>query len=199
MALLLGCAFPAKFLLAAFCFLLVPLELHSQGYSAAAVGRFQMIYPILMVVCVPLFATMADRLSARSLFVVAGGLVAGLGALLVPLNASVLLIILALVLLGLGQSMSIASQSALVADSASTTGGRSAGVLGLFRLVERSGNAAGPAVAGVLLSAVGFAPAIAMVGAVTVLGALAFAASGRGMREARSGATSASASEGTAV
>ncbi len=199
MALLLGCAFPAKFLLAAFCFLLVPLELHSQGYSAAAVGRFQMIYPILMVMCVPLFATMADRLSARSLFVVAGGLVAGLGALLVPLNASVLLIILALVLLGLGQSMSIASQSALVADSASTTGGRSAGVLGLFRLVERSGNAAGPAVAGVLLSAVGFAPAVAMVGAVTVLGALAFAASGRGMRETRSGATSASASEGTAV
>ncbi|MCP6058979.1 MFS transporter, partial [Klebsiella pneumoniae] len=46
MALLFGCAFPAKFLFAALCFLLVPLELQRLGYSSAAIGRFQMIYPI---------------------------------------------------------------------------------------------------------------------------------------------------------
>lgn len=181
MALLVGCAFPAKFLLAAFSFLLVPLELQREGFSAAAIGRFQMIYPIIMVVAVPTFAALADRLSARAQFVAAGGVVAGLGAVLLPLHPTVLLIVLALVLLGVGQAMSIASQSALVADSALATGGRSAGVLGLFRLVERSGNAAGPAAAGLLLAAVGFAPAAAMVGAVAVVGALAFAATGRGM------------------
>jgi predicted MFS family arabinose efflux permease len=196
MALLVGCAFPAKLLLAALCFLLVPLQLQALGYSSAAIGRFQMIYPILMVVLVPVFAAMADRMSARAGFVVLGGLIAGAGALALPLYPGVLTIALALVLLGVGQSMSIASQSALVADSA--TGGRSAGVLGLFRLVERSGNAAGPAAAGALLASLGFAVAGALLGAVVVAGAAMYALAGRGTL--RGEAThAATASEGEAV
>ncbi|MEP9349057.1 MFS transporter [Xanthobacter sp. KR7-225] len=198
MALLVGCAFPAKLLLAALCFLLVPLQLQALGYSSAAIGRFQMIYPILMVVLVPVFAAMADRMAARAGFVVLGGLVAGAGALALPLFPGVLVIALALVLLGIGQSMSIASQSALVADSASATGGRSAGVLGLFRLVERSGNAAGPAAAGALLASIGFASAGAALGAVVVAGAALYALAGRGALRPGA-AASASASEGGAL
>lgn len=201
MALLLGCAFPAKLLFAALCLLLVPLELQRQGYSAAAIGRFQMIYPLLMVLAVPFFAALADRWQARAGFVIAGGMVSGAGALLVPLDPGAMLIVLALALLGLGQSMSIASQSALVADTAAAAGGRPAGVLGLFRLVERSGNAAGPAGAGLLLAAVGFSFATAFLGAVVVAGAVVFALSGR-----RSAATPgshrlmrASSSEGSPV
>ncbi|MBN8918801.1 MAG: MFS transporter [Rhizobiales bacterium] len=180
MSLLLGCAFPAKFLFAALCFLLVPLELQREGFSSAAIGRFQMIYPVLMVIGVPFFAALADRFSARAGFVVAGGLVSGIGAMAVLLHPSVALIVVALVALGWGQAMSIASQSALVADTATSMGaGRAAGVLGLFRLVERSGNAAGPASAGFLLSTLGFASATGFLGAVAVAGAVLFALSGR--------------------
>ncbi len=200
MALLLGCAFPAKLLFAALCLLLVPLELQRQGYSAAAIGRFQMIYPLLMVVAVPVFAALADRLQARAAFVVAGGLVAGLGALVMPLHPSVGLIVFALAMLGLGQALSIASQSALVADTAASGGFSPAGVLGLFRLVERSGNAAGPAGAGILMAAIGFSFTTALMGAVVVAGALVFALSGQ--RLAPSGArraTRAASSEGSPV
>ncbi|MFS8035421.1 MFS transporter [Xanthobacter sp. AM11] len=201
MALLLGCAFPAKFLFAALCFLLVPLELQSQGYSSAAIGRFQMIYPIIMVMAVPFFAALADRLNMRAGFVAAGGLVAGLGATAVLLQPSVVLIVVALVALGYGQAMSIASQSALVADTASSMGaGRSAGVLGLFRLVERSGNAAGPASAGFLLGAIGFSAATALLGTVVVAGALAFLLLGGRAAVTQPGrASSAAASEGTSA
>ncbi|MFG1393416.1 MFS transporter [Xanthobacter agilis] len=201
MALLLGCAFPAKLLFAALCLLLVPLELQHQGYSAAAIGRFQMIYPLLMVLAVPVFAALADRLRARAAFVVAGGLVCGLGALAVPLYPSVALIVFALAMLGLGQALSIASQSALVADMAALPGFSSAGVLGLFRLVERSGNAAGPAAAGILLAAVGFSVTTAAMGVVVVAGAVAFALSGHRL-SAPSGsrrATRAASSEGSPV
>ncbi|MFG1431618.1 MFS transporter [Xanthobacter sp. V2C-8] len=200
MALLLGCAFPAKLLFAALCLLLVPLELQRQGYSAAAIGRFQMIYPLLMVVAVPVFAALADRLQARATFVVAGGLVAGLGALVMPLHPSVGLIVFALAMLGLGQALSIASQSALVADTAANRGFSPAGVLGLFRLVERSGNAAGPAGAGILMAAIGFSFTTGLMGAVVVAGALVFALSGQ--RLAPSGprrATRAASSEGSPV
>ncbi len=201
MSLLLGCAFPAKFLFAALCFLLVPLELQREGFSSAAIGRFQMIYPVLMVIGVPFFAALADRFSARAGFVVAGGLVSGIGAMAVLIHPSVALIVVALVALGWGQAMSIASQSALVADTATTLGaGRAAGVLGLFRLVERSGNAAGPASAGFLLSTLGFASATGFLGAVAVAGAMLFALSGRKVFVHHSRrASSAAASEGSSA
>lgn len=178
--LLFGCALPAKFLLVAVCFYLVPVELQRQGYSSAAVGRLQMIYPILMVFAVPVFAALAERLNARAGFVAMGGLVAGAGTLLLLLGTSPLTVAAVLALLGLGQAMSIAPQSALVADSARhMPGGGSAGVLGLFRLIERSGNAAGPAAAGFLLAVAGFASATALIGVFVMSGALVFALSGR--------------------
>ena len=200
MALLAGCAFPAKFLFAGLSFLLVPLELQQQGFSSAAIGRFQMIYPVIMVVGVPLFAALADRTHARDRFVMAGGLVAGLGALCVPLHPSLMLLVAALALLGLGQAMSIASQSALVADmAAQAPRGGGAGVLGLFRLIERSGNAAGPASAGLLMAGVGFAGASGLMGLLVVAGALLFALSGRGAAAGREapGAERAAQSEGS--
>lgn len=183
-ALLFGCALPAKFLLVAVCFYLVPVELQKQGYSAAAIGRLQMIYPVLMVIGVPIAAHLADRLRARASFVIAGGLIAGSGTLLMLAGTSPLLVGLVLALLGIGQALSIAPQSALVAETARhVPGGRSAGVLGLFRLVERTGNAAGPAAAGFLLATAGFASASTLIGLFVVAGALGFALSG-GRRKA---------------
>ncbi|MCG5234488.1 MFS transporter [Xanthobacter oligotrophicus] len=200
MALLFGCAFPAKFLFAALCFLLVPLELQRLGYTSAAIGRFQMIYPIIMVLAVPFFAAMADRFDARGGFVVAGALVSGLGAMAMVLNPSIAFIVVALVALGYGQAMSIASQSALVADTASSLGGgRAAGVLGLFRLVERSGNAAGPASAGFLMATIGFAAATTLIGTVVVAGAALFALSGLRTAHHPRRASSAAASEGSSA
>ncbi|WP_051356747.1 MFS transporter [Azorhizobium doebereinerae] len=179
-ALLFGCAFPAKFILAALCFYLIPVELQREGFSSAAVGRLQMIYPVIMVLGVPLFAALADRWSARAGFVAAGGTLAGAGALLVAFGTSPVILALVLALLGIGQAMSIAPQSALVADSARhVPGGHSAGVLGLFRLVERSGNAVGPAAAGFLLGSVGFVTSMMTVGGLVVFGAAAFILSGR--------------------
>ena len=175
LGLLFGCAFPAKFILAAICFYLVPVELDKQGYGSAEIGRLQMIYPLIMVVCVPLFAALADRLRQRTAFVVMGGVLAGAGALLAGIGASPAVIASILLLLGLGQAMSITSQSALVADSARQAPGASGAVLGVFRLVERGGNAAGQAAAGILLGAIGFSAATLSIGALVVAGALGFA------------------------
>jgi len=212
MGLLFGCAFPSKFMLAALCFYLVPVELERQGYGSADIGRLQMIYPLMMVLCVPLFASLADRLRQRTLFVVMGGVLAGAGALLAGIGASPAVMAMILLLLGLGQAMSITSQSALVADSArqapgvsgalvassasgtSGTSGTSStpgtsdtpaassasgAVLGVFRLVERGGAAAGNAAGGILLGAVGFSAATLSIGVLVAAGALGFALSVR--------------------
>ena len=169
--LILGAAVPAKLMLAATCFYLVPIGLAQQGYSSAEIGRFLMIYPLLMVVGVGPMAAWARRLNRQSAFVVGGGLLAGVGGLLglAPLTDTT--VIALLVLLGVGQAMSITSQTDLVINMAQRVHGLSASqVLGLFRTLERGGSALGPAVGAWLLGTLGLGPAIAATGGLVIAG-----------------------------
>ena len=174
--LLLGCALPAKLLLAAWCFYLLPMHLQAQGHGNAVIGRLQVVYPLAMVLLVPLAARLADRWQQRHWFVVVGGLLAGLSAWLAwPAAQTPLLLAWALLGLGLGQALSITPQSALVADRARQLGGAGeAAVLGLFRLTERGGSALGPALGAWLLPLVGFGPALALIGSVVMGGSMAY-------------------------
>ena len=175
-ALLLGCALPAKLLLAALCFYLLPMHLQDMGYGSAVTGRLQTIYPLTMVLLVPLAARLADRWDQRSRFVLLGGLMAGGSAVLAwPGGGGVWPLALVLLGLGMGQALSITPQSALIADLARSLPARQgAGVLGLFRLTERGGSALGPAVGAWLLPVLGFGPAVAAVGALVLGGSLAY-------------------------
>ena len=176
LTLLLGCALPAKLLLAALWFYLIPVSLQDAGHSSAVIGRLQTIYPLSMVLLVPLAARWADRWGQRSNFVLIGGLLAGASALLAwPAGTSPTVLALVLLGLGLGQALSIAPQSALVADFAGRCAPhQGAAVLGLFRLMERSGSALGPACGALLLAAWGLGPALATIGAVAVGGNMAY-------------------------
>jgi MFS family permease len=132
-----------------------------------------------MVLGVSFFAALASRLGKQAEFVVAGGILSTAGALVAMLNPSLITIGVLLVMLGIGQSMAIASQSALVVETATRVGGqRFAGAVGLFRVVERIGNAAGPAAAGMLFAGFGFPVAIAVVGLIGAAGPLAYGMSG---------------------
>ncbi|MBY0454473.1 MAG: MFS transporter [Burkholderiaceae bacterium] len=173
-ALLLGCALPAKLLLAALCFYLLPVYLQDMGHGSAVIGRLQTIYPLTMVLLVPVAARLADRWSRRGAFVVVGGFMAGASAMLAwSAGASPAALALVLLGLGLGQSLSIAPQSALIADFSRRVSPRQgAGILGLFRMVERGGSALGPATGAVLLATVGFGPALATIGMCVLGGSL---------------------------
>lgn len=174
--LLLGCAMPAKLLLAAFCFYLLPMHLQDSGHGSATIGRLQTIYPLAMVLLVPLAAHLADRWRRRHAFVVLGGLLAGGSAWLAwPVAQAPLLLAGVLLLFGIGQALSITPQSALVADQARRhPGAGEAAVLGLFRVTERSGSALGPALGAWLLPWLGFGPALALIGTSVVLGSAAY-------------------------
>lgn len=184
-ALLLGCALPAKLLLAALCFYLLPLHVEDLGLGSAVTGRLQTLYPLTMVLLVPLAARLADRWGRRSRFVVIGGVVAGASALWAAQADGVWLLALVLLGLGAGQALSITPQSALVADLAHRLPGRQgAAVLGLFRLTERGGSALGPVLAAALMPALGFGAVVAAIGALVIGGSLAY---GWHQRERRTG------------
>lgn len=188
--LMLLAAIPAKVILIAYCYYLVPVYIGEWGGSAADAGRIQMIYALAMVLAVPYFARGAvpGRQAGR---VAAGLLVSGMSGLALLWPNLGMAMAMALIL-GIGQSIGIAAQAALVGElCAEQIAARGeAEVYGIYRLLERLGNALGPAVAALLAGVLGASGAFAALGGVVALGGLVF---GRVFAERRSGRTHAAA------
>jgi MFS family permease len=178
-------AMPAKILLTGVCFYLVPLYVLSIGDSQAMAGRILMAYAVMMVLISPLTPALAST-RERMHWLVGGGLVlSGLGGLLMLAGTSVGWVFAAVLLIGLGQALSISAQSALVSDHCGDAISRlgEGTVYGVYRLLERLGNALGPLIAGILVLHFGYRPSFAAIGAtVTVCGALFLFAAHRSAR-----------------
>jgi MFS family permease len=149
------------------------------GVTQATTGRMLMIYPIAMVVLVPFFASLADRWDMRAAFVALGGLVAGLSAFVMLAHASEIVLVAVMLLgLGVGQAISIAPLSGLVGELGRDlpAGVSESSVYGIFRLIERTGNALGPLAAGILLGVYGFHATVMVIGGAMAILALSFGA-----------------------
>lgn len=151
-------AMPAKILLTGLCFYLMPLYVTSGGGTQAMAGRVLMTYGVMVVLLSPLAARWATT-RERMEWLVGGGLVlSGLGGLLLLMGGEIGYVFGAMVLVGTGQAMSISAQAALVSEHcgrAIAQMGEGA-VYGVYRLLERLGNAAGPLLAAVLVMAYGY-------------------------------------------
>jgi MFS family permease len=163
-------AMPAKVLLTGMCFYLVPLYLLSVGSTQAVAGRVLMTYGVVMVVMMPVAAALAVGRRRMEWLVGAGLLLSGAGGLLLWLGGGVLYVFAAVFLVGLGQSMSIAAQSALVREHCDVEVAQMGepAVYGVYRLLERLGNALGPLVAALLVLAVGYRDSFVAIGAAVV-------------------------------
>jgi MFS family permease len=169
-------AIPAKILLTGMCFYLVPLYLLSVGSTQAVAGRVLMTYGVVMVVMMPVAAALAGTRRRMELLVGAGLLTSGLGGLLLLSGGHVLLVFAAVFLVGLGQSMSIAAQSALVREHCNIEVAKMGepAVYGAYRLLERLGNAVGPLIAASLVLAVGYRFSFVVTGAAVATCGLLF-------------------------
>lgn len=168
---------PAKFLYSGFLIFLVPVLLSTLGHSKSEIGRYTMLYGLASLALAPLFAHVADRYNAYARLVAAGGVLTGLGMLPVWFGASGDMVMLGIGALGVGQSMSISAQLVLVAR-VTRAEARDAGtgpIVGLFRLLERLGAAAGPLVTGMLVARHGAPHAMLALGGFALASSLAFA------------------------
>jgi len=183
LGLLLLAAVPAKLILIAYCFYLIPLYIIDAGSSSAMAGRMIMLYSVMMVLLVPWMANWVVALRARrandpeALFVAAGLALSGLAGLAMALPLGLFSPLILVFLLGVGQSLSISPQAAMVAEVCKDeirTLGQSA-VYGVYRMVERMGNASGPLVAAALLELGGFKIAFITIGALVLACSAIFA------------------------
>jgi predicted MFS family arabinose efflux permease len=169
-------AIPAKVLLTGVCFYLVPLYVLSLGSTQSVIGRILMVYGVIMVMVMPIAASWATTRERMEWLVGAGLVLSGIGTLLLMAGDHVGWIFAAVSLIGLGQSLSIAAQSALVrehCDIEVSAMGEPA-VYGVYRLLERLGNALGPLLAAVLLMAFGYRTGFVAIGSAVALSGLVF-------------------------
>ena len=170
-------AVPAKILLTGVCFYLVPLYVLSIGSSQSVVGRILMTYGVVMVVVAPIAASLATSRERMEWLVGTGLVVSGMGGLLLMAGDDVGWVFAAIFLVGLGQSLSIAPQSALVREhcEAEVAAMGEHAVYGVYRLIERLGNALGPLLAAVLVLTFGYRASFVMTGALVMLCGACFA------------------------
>lgn len=167
-------AMPAKILLTGVCFYLIALYVLSIGSTQAMAGRLLMTYAVVMVLLAPRTAALATT-RERMHWLVGGGLiVSGVGAMLMLVGGGVGWVFLAVTLVGVGQSMSISAQSALAGEHCIAEI-RQLGdgvVYGVYRLLERIGNAMGPLIAAALVLHFDYRTSFVAIGAaVSVCGA----------------------------
>ena len=177
-------AMPAKIILTGVCFYLVPLYIVSLGNTSAMAGRMLMVYAVMMVLIVPLSARLSDASLRRDRYVSVGLIISGLSGLLLLLSDSILVLFGVVFLLGLGQALSIAAQSALVAEHCQEeirVYGHDA-VYGVYRLLERLGNALGPLLASLLVVFWGYQGAFVSLSALVLFCGIAFTVATRGER-----------------
>jgi len=169
-------AMPAKIILTGVCFYLVPLYIVSIGNTSAMAGRMLMVYAVMMVLIVPLSASLSDATMRRDRYVSIGLIISGLSGLLLLLSDSFLVLFGVVFLLGLGQALSIAAQSALVAEHCQEEiriYGHDA-VYGVYRMLERLGNALGPLIASLLVILWGYQGAFVALSALVLFCGIAF-------------------------
>jgi MFS family permease len=169
-------AMPAKILLTGMCFYLVPLYVLTVESTQAMSGRILMTYGAVMVVAAPLTAAWA-RTRERMHWLVGGGLlVSGLGGVLMLGGGGIGWVFAAVVLVGIGQSLSISAQSALVAEHCPSEIARMGDgiVYGVYRLLERLGNALGPMIAAGLVLFVGYRSSFVLIGCAVALAGAVF-------------------------
>ena len=168
-------AMPAKIVLTGICFYLVPLYLLSISASQAMTGRVLMTYAVMMVLIGPWSAALASS-RERMQWLVGGGLmISGLGGMVLIAGATPIWVFAAVILVGLGQSLSMSAQSALVGEHCEQDVQRmgESAVYGVYRLLERLGNALGPILASLLVMQVGYIHSFVAIGGLAlVCGAL---------------------------
>jgi len=175
-------AMPAKIILTGVCFYLVPLYIVSIGNTSAMAGRMLMVYAVMMVMIVPLSATLSDNSMRRDRYVSIGLIISGLSGMLLLVSDSFLVLFGVVFLLGLGQALSIAAQSALVSEHCHEEiriYGHDA-VYGVYRLLERLGNALGPLIASLLVIFWGYQGAFVAISAMVLVCGIAFTIATRG-------------------
>ncbi|MCK6265156.1 MFS transporter [Vibrio sp. ZSDE26] len=157
-------AIPAKIVLTGFLYYICPVYLQYLGESSSVSGRIMMTYGLSLIVISPISAALVDKYRNKMVFIVCGGLlsaIALINILVLPGTYGLLMIV---IFIGVAHGICVSPQIPLVIELLREQGIDKGKTIGIFRLLERIGNVAGPILAGFILSLFGFETTILIFG-----------------------------------
>jgi MFS family permease/HAMP domain-containing protein len=163
-------AIPAKIALTGFLYYSVPLYLKLLGNNQSTTGRVMMAYGLSIIILSPSIAKLADRIGRLRWFVSIGGYAAALAMFVIYFFDNMAGILVSITLLGIAHAIGVSPQLALINDFCKEVVQEvgSGTASGIFRLIERLGNVAGPIIAGILISQFGFGGAFLGIGIISL-------------------------------
>ncbi|MFW7524224.1 MFS transporter [Vibrio ostreicida] len=157
-------AIPAKVVLTGFLYYICPVYLQSLGESSAVSGRVMMTYGLAIIIVSPLSAILVDRWDRKIAFIFAGGLLSAAALINITLFPGTFGLLTIVIFVGIAHGICVSPQVPLIIDLLSDSGLDKGKTIGIFRLTERLGNIAGPLLAGLSLSVLGFQDTIMLFG-----------------------------------
>ena len=179
MALTLFAAVPAKIALTGFLYYTGPLYMSTLGTEQSSIGRVMMTYGIAMILLSPVIGRIADRTKCYTSLIMIGGVMSTLALMVLYFESSIIGVLISMSLLGVAHAIGVPPQIALITEisknNASEIGVGTA--IGVFRLVERIGNVAGPIISGILITVYGYPGAFIGIAMITFTGMVIFSLS----------------------
>jgi DHA1 family multidrug resistance protein-like MFS transporter len=157
----------------------LPLYLTGIGRLPREIGPLFTVQVLAMTLTKPLMGRMSDRWG-RTTTIAAGLLMGALAMAAMPQTSAYLLLAGLTALFGLGMATVTASTSAMVSDLSRE--GAHGSALGVLSSIMDVGHASGPVMGGLLVQAMGYGGAFAVIGGILALAAVSF---GRLVREPR--------------
>ena len=176
LALLVLIAIPAKIALTGFLFYASPVYLQMLDFTQPAIGRIIMLYGLAMLVGTHTGAMLASGYGRMNILVVVGGIGTAAMLFLPYYVAADWVMAVAIFGFGIAQGLAAAPMLAVlpvICPREAAHFGRTA-LVALLRLGERIGSVIGPPLVASLALAVGFVDAIAIVGAISGIGAILY-------------------------
>ncbi len=163
-ALISCCIVPFSICQVGLLFFATPLYLNQLGISQADIGRVLMIYGLSVVYLAPQISKMVDRRERKLPFIVAGGLVGGLGLTVLFTLQGLMAVMAAIFLLGLGSSIGSSAQTAFALKSRATQELGPGKAMAIQRAMDKLGQMLGPVLLGLLMSGGSIAQGLMVLG-----------------------------------
>lgn len=163
-ALIFCCVVPFSVCQVGLLFFATPLYLNQLGVEQADIGRVLMIYGLSVVYLAPQISKFVDRLERKKPFIVAGGLLGGLGLSLLFFDQGFAAVVGAVFLLGLASSIGSSAQTAYALKLRATQELGAGKAMAIQRAADKLGQMLGPLALGLLMSGVSIAQGIVVLG-----------------------------------
>ena len=143
---------PASIAVVGFINYFSPVYLDRAGVNDAMIGQVLMLFGVILALFGPAIGRFADASETKRLPIVLGCILGGLAFLVFQFSSGITAVTLAVLLLGLSNSLVLSAQSAFVLKQSVTQGFGEGKAMGIFRSSSRIGQMLGPVIFAVIVA-----------------------------------------------